>query len=65
MSTGRALPLLAVGGAFVIARLRWIVVSPHNSLETLVVVGRVTRVQLSSLFLLVHPNDRSVVELVP
>ena len=65
MSGGQAFPSLAVGGAFVIARLRWIAVSACDSLRTLVVVGGVTGARLSSPFVLAHPNGRLVVELVP
>lgn len=57
-------PLSAVGRAFVTGWLKRIV-SACNSLEALVVVGRVTGARLPSPFVLVHPNDRLVVELVP
>lgn len=64
MRAGRVVPSLAIG-AFVTVRLQWVVVSTHNSLEMLVLVSRVTGAQRSSPFVLAHPNDGLVVELVP
>lgn len=39
--------------------------SACNSLKMLVAAGRVAGAQLSPPFVLAHPNDRLVVELVP
>lgn len=63
--SGRGQSSVAPGGVFVIARLRWIAVSACNSLKMLVAVGSVAGAQLSPPFVLAHPNDRLVVELVP